>query len=150
MSKRLNQTDTLSCGDQIVVYKGNCTDFRAIPFDVVKDEILKDVVIPEFNTPVVQHYNPNANFTMNIENHAEGTYFLLNPSVGIEIGTMVLPDSSEVIDKQEILFSCSQQITNFFINGNGAAVIGAPNAISATAFFKLKFDKLSGTWYRVG
>lgn len=151
MSKRLNQTDALDGGDQFVIYKGNCTDFRALPQDVLLEWIKAN--LPETPTqgkPVVQHFNPNGDFSLPVENHHEGTYLLLNPNTGIESGTLILPDSSEVLDQQQILFSCSQQITNLSINGNGAAVTGAPNAISATAFFKLQYDKLSGTWYRVG
>lgn len=150
MTKRLNTADSLMIGDQIVLYRGNCTDYRGIPIDTFKNEIINDIPIPEFQTPVVQHYNPNSDFTLRVENHKEGTYLLLNPTTGINLGAITLPDSAEVMDKQELLFSCSQQITNLTVNGNGAVVIGAPNAISATAFFKLKFDKLSGTWYRVG
>lgn len=150
MTKRLNTADSLMIGDQIVLYRGNCTDYRGIPIDTFKNEIINDIPVPEFQTPVVQHYNPNSDFTLTIENHKEGTYLLLNPTTGINLGAITLPNSTEVMDKQELLFSCSQQITNLTVNGNGAVVIGAPNAISATAFFKLKFDKLSGTWYRVG
>jgi hypothetical protein len=150
MSKRLNTVDSLILGDQVVIYRGNCTDFRAVPIDVLKDEILKDIPIPEFKTPVVQHYNPNGDFTMYVENHSEGTFLLFNPTTGITNGTVVLPDAAEVVDKQIVSFTCSQQITNLTVNGNGAAVVGAPNAISATAFFKIQYDKLSGTWYRAG
>jgi len=151
MSKRLNTTDKLDSGDQFVIYKGNCTDFRALPQDILLEWIKAN--LPETQTqgkPVVQHYNPNGNFSLNVENHPEGTYLLLNPSTGIENGTLVLPDSNEIVDQQLIQFSCSQQITNLTINGNGAVVIGAPNAISAEAFFKIQYDKLAGTWYRVG
>lgn len=151
MSKRLNQTDALDGGDQFVIYKGNCTDFRALPQDVLLEWIKANLPeSPAQGKPVVQHFNPNGDFSLPVENHPEGTYLLLNPAGGIASGTLVLPVDSDVLDQQQILFSCSQQITNLTINGNGAAVVGAPNAISAEAFFKLQYDKLSGTWYRVG
>lgn len=152
MSKRLNTVDSIKMGDQFVIFRGNCTDFRAIPSDVLIDWISENLPTPpsQIGSPIVQHFNPNGDFSLPVENHKEGTYLLLNPSTGIDNGTLVLPDSSEVMDQQQILFSCSQQITNLTINGNGASVVGAPNAISATAFFKLQYDKLSGTWYRVG
>lgn len=151
MTKRLNTADSLMMGDQFVIYRGNCADFRALPQEVLKDWIQEFIPTPPSQgVPLVQHYNPNGDFNLVVENHAQGTYLLLNPSIGINNGTLTLPDNSEVVDQQQILFSCSQQITNLSINGNGAIVIGAPNAISATAFFKLQYDKLSGTWYRVG
>ncbi|WP_332605477.1 transcriptional regulator [Acinetobacter sp. ESBL14] len=151
MSKRLNTTDKVGVGDQFVLYKANCSDFRALPQDVLLDWLNTNLSeTPSLWKPIVQHYNPNGNFNLLVENHKEGTYLLLNPSNSIENGTLVLPDNSEVADQQLILFSCSKQITNLVINGSGAVVVGAPNAISATAFFKIQYDKLSGTWYRVG
>ncbi|MEA1231096.1 transcriptional regulator [Acinetobacter sp. IRS14] len=152
MSKRLNSTDKIESGDQFVLYKANCSDFRGLPQDLLLDWIKENQPEPPESgtSPIVQHFNPYSNFILNVENHPEGTYLLLNPSSGIENGTIKLPVYAEVSDKQMIIFTCSQQITNFTVDGNGAAVVGAPNAIHATGFFSLQFDKLSGTWYRRG
>lgn len=152
MSSRPNQADSIITGDQVIIYRGNSTSYLAIPFDTLKSTILDGITTGGSSSPlpVVQRYNPNADFTLVVENHTSGTYLLLNPSTGIANGTLTLPINVEVVDQQQIMFSCSQQITNLTINGNGAAVIGAPNAIAATAFFKLQYDQLSGTWYRVG
>ena len=152
MSSRPNQADSIITGDQVIIYRGNSTSYLALPFDTLKSTILDGITTGSSSSPlpVVQRYNPTANFTLIVENHAAGTYLLLNPASGIDSGTLTLPINVEVVDQQQIMFSCSQQITNLTINGNGAAVIGAPNAIAATAFFKLQYDQLSGTWYRVG
>lgn len=152
MSRRLNTTDKIESGDQFVLYKANCSDFRAVPQDVFIKWIDENDPTPSEsgNSPVVQHFNPNTDFTLIVENHPEGTYLLLNPSTAIANGTIKLPVSAEVADKQMVIFTCSQQITNFTVDGNGAAVVGQPNAIHATAFFSLQYDKLSGTWYRRG
>ncbi|WP_202741486.1 transcriptional regulator [Acinetobacter sp. 'aerobic (ED)'] len=151
MSSRLNQTDALDGGDQFVIYKGNCTDFRALPQDILLEWIKENFPSNGADCkPFVQRFNPSANFTIEVDNKPEGTYLLLNPSSAITSGTIVLPNGSEVIDQQTILFSSSRQINNLTINGNGSAVVGAPNAIAATAHFKLQYDKLSGTWNKVG
>ena len=152
MSNRLNTTDKIEAGDQVVIFKNNCGDFRGSPLDIFLAWILENLPeTPSSSTsPIVQHFNPNADFTLDVENHVEGTYLLLNPSTGIANGIIKLPVSAEVVDKQIVIFSCSQQITNFTVDGSGAAVKGQPNAIHATGFFKLQYDKLSGTWYRVG
>lgn len=152
MSNRLNTADRIEAGDQFVLYKANCSDFRGVPQDILLDWIEKNQPAPpeSGSSPVVQHYNPNSDFTLIVENHPEGTYLLLNPSTGIANGTIKLPVNTEVVDKQMVIFTCSQQITNFIVDGNGAAVVGQPNAIHATAFFSLQYDTLSGTWYRRG
>lgn len=150
MSKRPNQTDKLESGDQLVIFKSNCSDYRVMPFDALVQQILSGIPTPEYVRPITQHFNPNANFSLDVENHAEGTYLFLAPSTGIDTGEIVLPNNYEVVDAQEVTVSCTQQINNFSVDGNGASVIGEPNAIASTGFFKLKYDKLSGTWYRVG
>lgn len=152
MSSRPNQTDSIIAGDQFIIFSANKADYRAVPTDVMSQWVKDQVPSTSSTTPsmVVQPYNPNADFTLVVENHASGTYLLLNPSIGIANGTLTLPSNVEVVDQQQIMFSCSQQITNLTINGNGAAVLGAPNSISATAFFTLQYNQLSGTWYRVG
>ncbi|WP_198079311.1 hypothetical protein [Acinetobacter calcoaceticus] len=152
MNRRLNSTDKIESGDQFVLYKANCSDFRGLPQDVLLAWIEENQPEPpeSGSSPIVQRYNPNASFTLDVENHPEGTYLLLNPSTGIANGTIKLPFYAEVSDKQMIIFTCSQQITNFVVDGNGSTVIGEPNAIAATGFFSLQYDKLSGTWYRRG
>jgi hypothetical protein len=32
----------------------------------------------------------------------------------------------------------------------GATVVGAPTSLAANDFFLLRFDAVTGTWYRVG
>lgn len=148
MNKRLNITDRIGPNDSVVIWSGYNGDFRGVPLDV-----LKEAIKPEQGNQsslLVQHFNPNANFTLNIDNHEVGTYLVLNPSTGITAGSIKLPERYEVTDGQVVLVACSQQVTNFSVDGDNALVIGVPNALAANGFFKLKYDKLSNTWYRVG
>lgn len=148
MNKRLNMTDRIGPCDSLVVWSSDNQDFRGVPLDV-----LKEAIKPEQGNQsslLVQHFNPNVNFTLNIDNHEVGTYLVLNPSTSITSGSIKLPERYEVTDGQVVLVACSQQVTNFSVDGNNALVIGSPNALAANGFFKLKYDKLSNTWYRVG
>lgn len=148
MNKRLSNTDRIGPCDSVVIWSGDNGDFRGVPLDV-----LKEAIKPEQGNQsslLVQHFNPNANFTLNIDNHEVGTYLVLNPSTSITTGSIKLPERYEVTDGQVVLVACSQQVTNFSVDGDNALVIGAPNALAANGFFKLKYDKLSSTWYRVG
>lgn len=148
MNKRLSNTDRIGPCDSVVIWSGDNGDFRGVPLDV-----LKEAIKPEQGNQsslLVQYFNPNANFTLNIDNHEVGTYLVLNPSTSITTGSIKLPERYEVTDGQVVLVACSQQVTNFSVDGDNALVIGAPNALAANGFFKLKYDKLSNTWYRVG
>jgi hypothetical protein len=55
-----------------------------------------------------------------------------------------------VLDKQEILVNTTQAITALTINANGATIVGAPTTLAAGGFFRLRFDGVLDTWYRVG
>lgn len=148
MNKRLNITDRIGPNDSVVLWSANNQDYRGVPIELLIERIQESKLD---QPPIqIQHFNPNANFTLNIENHEVGTYLILNPSVSIATGSIKLPERYDVTDGQVLLVACAQQVNNFSVDGNNALVIGAPNALAANGFFKLKYDKLSNTWYRVG
>lgn len=151
MNKRLNITDKINDCDSVVIWSANNQDYRGVSVETltekVKESLPHHVDYPRLH---IQHFNPTTNFTLDIENSEVGTYLILNPTTGLSTGSIKLPERYSVQDAQELAVTCSQQITNFTIDGNGALVVGAPNAMAASGFFKLKYDKLSNTWYRVG
>jgi len=149
MNKRLNITDRIGPNDSVVLWSANNQDYRGAPVDLLVEKVKEGIQVNQ-SPLLVQHFNPNADFTLNIENHEVGTYLILNPSVSIATGSIKLPERYGVTDGQVVLVTCSQQVNNFSVDGNNALVIGAPNALAANGFFKLKYDKLSNTWYRVG
>ncbi|HCA5022803.1 TPA: transcriptional regulator [Acinetobacter baumannii] len=150
MSNRLNETDALEIGDQFVLYKGGCTDFRAVPTSTVLAWILENIPVITPASGIIQLFNPTADFTIEITNNPVSTYLVMNPLTGITNGTIKLPPLTRLVDGQEVLVTSSQQISNLTIDGNGAALIGDPNALSASGFFTMKFEKVSQTWYRRG
>ena len=47
--------------------------------------------------------------------------------------------------------SCTQAVTTLTVSANGAtAVNGAPAALTANGFFRLRFDGIFQSWYRIG
>lgn len=151
MNKRLSITDRIGPNDSVVLWSANNQDFRGVPVDLLAEKIKEDLPQhADYPRMHIQHFNPTTNFTLDIENSEVGTYLILNPTSGLSTGSIKLPERYSVQDAQEVAVACSQQITNFSIDGNGALVVGAPNALAASGFFKLKYDKLSNTWYRVG
>ncbi|WP_180008217.1 hypothetical protein [Acinetobacter sp. YH12238] len=151
MNKRLNITDKIGDSDSVVIWSANNQDYRGAPIELLVEKIKADLPQhADYPRLHIQHFNPTTNFTLDIENSEVGTYLILNPTSGLSTGSIKLPERYSVRDAQELAVTCSQQITNFTIDGNGALVVGAPNALAANGFFKLKYDKLSNTWYRVG
>lgn len=150
MNKRLNITDKIGDSDSVVIWSVNNQDYRGAPVELLIEKIQESIKKVDYPPINIQHFNPNTDFTLNIETHEVGTYLILNPSVSITTGSIKLPERYSVADGQVLLVACAQQVNNFSVDGNNALVIGAPNALAANGFFKLKYDKLSNTWYRVG
>ena len=150
MNKRLNITDKIGDCDSVVIWSVNNQDYRGAPVELLVEKIQESIKKVDYPPINIQHFNPNTDFTLDIENQEVGTYLILNPSVSIATGSIKLPERYTVTDGQVLLVACAQQVNNFSVDGNNALVIGAPNALAANGFFKLKYDKLSNTWYRVG
>ena len=100
---------------------------------------------------ITQYSAPSATgFSVQINDDDLSVWLALTPVAGYANGTLVLPTKSKCVDKQEILVNCTQAITTLTITGNGATVTGAPTTMAANAFFRLRYDIITSTWYRVG
>lgn len=113
------------------------------------------LVIPPFSGFVdytTQYAAPSSTgFSVQITDSSANTHLILTPTAGFAAGTIVLPAIANAVDKQDIIVNTTQQVTALTINGNGAvAVTGEPTSLAADDFFRLKFDALTSTWYRVG
>lgn len=106
------------------------------------------------NGMVTQYSAPSATgFSVTIGTGIDAgssVWLVLTPVAGYAAGTIVLPAIADVVDKQEVLVNCTQAVTTLTINGNGATVTGAPTTLAANAFFRLRFDAVLSTFYRVG
>lgn len=100
-----------------------------------------------------QYAAPNAtDFTVTVAPLVDGgsVFLLLTPDATYADGEIVLPAVAACEDRQEVLVHCSQIVTALVVDGNGATVNGAPAALTAGGFFRLRFDAVFGAWYRVG
>jgi len=157
MAKNLTRTDAVASGDLFVLFKTSAGDYRGAPADVVLTYLQDNLVFPSpgFTDYVTQYASPSATgFSVTItdgSDNDENVHLILTPTAGYAAGTIVLPAVASVVDKQEVLINCTQQVTALTVDGNGAvAVTGAPTSLGADDFFRLKYDVLTSTWYRVG
>lgn len=101
-----------------------------------------------------QGYSPAAtgwSVTVAPDVSGASVHMLITPVAGYAAGTIVLPAVATVIDGQEVLVTCTQSVTTLTVSANGAtAVNGAPTTLAANAFFRLRFDEINDSWYRVG
>lgn len=100
-----------------------------------------------------QYFAPAATgFSVTVNPTVDGNsmYLLMTPVAGYAAGTIILPAKAECVDGQTVLVSSTQVVTALTVNGNGAtAVNGAPTTLAANAFFKLRYDGVFASWFRV-
>jgi hypothetical protein len=146
---QLSSTDSLSGGDLFPLYKSESGDARKVAASALKAYVLSDSSVAD--DKITQYAAPSATgFSVTITNGSNSIWLILQPTAGFAAGTLVLPLLANCVDKQEVLVNCTQAVTTLTVNGNGATVTGAPTTLAANGFFRLRFDKLAGVWYRVG
>lgn len=154
---QLSAVDQLAGGDNLPVFDTSNGDARRVSVSALLAYMQANLTfptvtgVPQFET---QYAAPSATgFSVTIAPTTTGdnVHLILTPTAGYAAGTIVLPPVGEVVDKQEVLVNCTQQVTALTINGNGAvAVTGEPTSLGADDFFRLKYDAVMQTWYRVG
>lgn len=129
-------------------------DYR-IKWSVLQAYLQANLTFPTFTGFVnfaTQYAAPSSSgFSVQITDTGANTHLILTPTTGFAAGTIVLPNVANAIDKQEVLVNCTQQVTALTVDGNGAVgVTGEPSSLGADDFFRLKYDLLTQTWYRIG
>ena len=102
---------------------------------------------------ITQYSAPSATgFSVTVAPLSSGAsmLLLLTPAAGYAAGTIVLPALASCVHGQEVQVTCTQAVATLTVSGNGATVNGAPAALTANSFFRLRFDGVLGGWYRLG
>jgi hypothetical protein len=150
---QLSAVDTLSAADLVPIYSSTNGDARKASMAVLAAFIqsLLNEAAGGFET---QYSAPAATgFSVTVDPSVDGgsVYLLLTPLAGYAAGTIVLPAIADCADGQEVLVSCTQAVTTLTVSGNGAtAVNGAPTALAANGFFRLRYNGVLLSWYRIG
>ena len=151
---QLSSLDQIQAGDLLAIWDGSNSDTRKGSIALLVNYLNTALTFPSAGKAdfIIQRASPSATgFTVAINDDSNNNWLILTPTAGYANGTLTLPAVANVVDKQEILVNCTQQVTTLTIDANGAtAVTGAPVALGADDFFKLKFDDGTKTWYRVG
>lgn len=149
---QLTQLDEVSSGDLLPVFSSANGDARALAISLLVTYL--QAQLTSAGGFMTQYYAPNASgfsVTINPAEDGQNVYLLMTPLAGYAAGTITLPELAECVDGQEILVTSTQSVTALTVAGNGAtAVNGAPTALTANGFFRLRFDQPSQSWYRIG
>jgi len=138
----------VSTGDQLPIYSQNNGDARRLSVGALLQFFQKTFASPAL---AVNVYTPGTGFSIAVPTPvSEQQWMLLQPASTLASGAVVLPLNVETPDGTEVLITTTQQITAFSLGLNGAsAVYGAPAALSAEDFFRLRFVTATNSWYRI-
>lgn len=135
--------------DLAVIYSAANSDARAATMTALATYIQSLLTGSGTQT---QYSAPNATgFNVAIAPVTSGAsvFLLLTPTAGFANGTVTLPLLASCVDGQEVLVTCTQAVTTLVVDGNGATVNGAPVALAANAFFRLRYDGVLQSWFRI-
>lgn len=146
---QLSAVDQVQPGDQVPIYSSENGDARKASLSLLKQFFQEGLTAAD--DKITQYAAPSATgFNIQINDDSDSVWLILTPTAGFAAGTITLPASVNCADRQEILVNCTQSVAALTVNGNGSTVTGAPTSLTANGFFRLRFDAVTGTWYRVG
>ena len=146
---QLSAIDQVQPGDQVPIYSSSNGDARKASLSLLKTFFQDGITAAD--DKITQYAAPSATaFSIQVNNDVDSVWLVLTPTTGFAAGTLVLPAVANCVDRQEILVNCTQAVTTLTVSGNGATVTGAPTTLAANGFFRLRFDAITKTWYRVG
>ena len=141
--ERLNLSDTVSAATRFAVSQ-NGADY-AVLVGTLLTYIQDNISLPGSLT--TQYAAPSAT-AFSVDVTTGNTWLILTPGAGYADGEIVLPATAA--DGDEVLVNCTQAVATFVVDGNGNTVTGAPTALLANGYFRLRFDEVASVWYRVG
>lgn len=146
---QLSAVDQVSPGDQVPIYSSSNGDARKASLSLLKTFFQEGITAAD--DKITQYAAPSSTgFSIQVNDGTDSVWLVLTPTAGFAAGTLVLPAVANCVDRQEILVNCTQAVTTLTVSGNGSTVTGAPTALTANGFFRLRFDDVTNTWYRVG
>lgn len=142
---KLSAIQTLSNGDQLLVWSTDNGDSRKASLSSLMAFIESAFASPEFTTLINAPTNSGFNYQMGAQ--TTNVWLIINPTGTFAAGTITLPATADCFDGQSVIVTSSQVITTLTLDGNGSTLIGAPTTIGLGGFFQLRFNKLQSTWY---
>jgi hypothetical protein len=138
----------VNAGDQIPVYSPNNGDARRLPISQSFTYFEQTFASPDIATNI---YTPGTGFNITVPTPTAPQWMLIQPAGTLASGTVTLPLNTQTPSGTEVLITTTQIITAFTLAINGAAnLYGAPTALTANQFFKMRYVQATNSWYRIG
>lgn len=145
---QLNAVDTPSGSDLLPLYSQQNGDARQLSLNNLVKWLKTQFTVSD--DKVTQYAAPLTGATVLVQDTQNSVWLVMTPSGTLSTLTLKLPLQANCIDKQELLVNCTQIVSTLTLDANGSSVVGAPSSLAANGFFRLRYDAVMKTWYRVG
>lgn len=146
----LTQNDTVSDSDQFPIWSGSNGATRKVSASAVATYI-ESKISNGYATQYAQQTADGFNQAVTPPVDGASVFMILTATVPLTTGVIELPAPTTLIDGQELMVSCTPAIASIFVDVNGAlGSVGAPTSLAAGSFFRMRYDLVEQTWYRVG
>ena len=142
----LSTIDSVAGGDQVPVYDTSAGTARKMSVSQLLAFFTANFASPDYTVTIS---SPIDGFNQQLAAATDSIWLLLTPAGTLATGTVTLPPVADLYDGQEVLVTSTAEITTLTVAGNGATVSGAPAALAADGFFRLRYNLLLTTWYTV-
>jgi hypothetical protein len=146
---QLSSASSISAGDQLPLYSSAQGDARKVSMTLLAEYLqsVSAIATPATDMHVVTQ-GTGFNYIIEANQNMEH-WVLMQPTGTLAAGQVTLPVNTDLPDGVEVLFTSTQQITAFTVDGNGSTVNGAPGILAADDTFRLRFYKTFSAWYRI-
>lgn len=149
---RLGVVSELASTDRFPLYSQTLGNDAAATLDVLQQWLQEQLTSATDMSS--QYASPSATgFNLTVAPVISGgnVRLLITPLAGYAAGTVTLPEVSSCAHDQQVVVHCTQAVTALSVAGNGAtSVSGAPTTLAAGGFFRLIYDGVQRSWYRIG
>ena len=144
---RLSTLEEIKPSDLMVFYSVGNSDSRKATVSALQ-AYLQDAqggkYVEKFTT---QRANPTANnFTLISKNNNSNKWLILTPSQDYQDGSIIFPESFNLLDGQEIIISSSKNLQSLSIISDGAIVQSQPLILKPFESIKYKYDIAIKEW----
>jgi hypothetical protein len=144
---QINTVNDLSLSDLIIIFTNANGDSRKSSINTLLEKFREEFTRPDFDDTI---NSPINGFSISLNTTGKNEWLILTPASTLATGTIVFPTVAESSDGQEILITCSQDVTSLTIDPSDASgFFGAPTTIQTNQPIHFRYKKTLKSWFKV-
>lgn len=149
----LTQTTSLAASDLFPV-QSTAQGLQSVTLTTLADAVAD--LLPASSNPETQYSSPVTGASVAVVPVVAGSsvWLLVTPLGTLAALTLVLPGDGSTggaaaVDGQEAAINCTQTITTLTVSSVGKTVVGAPTTFGVSTPFRMRYNAVNNSWYRV-